>query len=78
MNLLKRFYDRMHPAPVTPAYSTPASRLEATSAVAQARRDLNAVVSREPKVTEISGALARELERNHFAELIEASMRRKQ
>ncbi len=77
-NVLKAIYDRLHPQPDTDNLhqSTPETRAEASEAVAKANTDLNDIIRREPTVTAIAGRLRVQMDRNHFAELIEASMRK--
>jgi len=75
-NPLKVIYDRLHPAPSVEPVSTPESRAEATEALAKASTDLNAIIRREPRITAVATKLRDQAERNHFGELVEASMRR--
>lgn len=77
MSLLKSLYDKLHPAPPageTP--STPETRAEAETALEKANTDLTAVIDRKSQVAEVASKLRDQLERNHFGELVEASMRR--
>lgn len=75
-NVLKLIYDRLHPAvPEEIHLSTPETQAEATTALRKANTDLNDVIRREPTVLAVAGRLRIQMERNHFAELIQASMR---
>lgn len=75
MSFLKSLYNKLHPAPVTGApASTPGSRQEAAEALQKADTDLHAVISQKPGVDALTGQLKSQLERNHFAELLTASM----
>lgn len=76
MSLFKNIYDRLHPAPPGADLSTPESRAEAEIALRKANTDLNEVIRKEPKVRELVGQLQSQMDRNHFGELVEASMRR--
>lgn len=77
-NVLKALYDHFHPQPADDNLhlSTPETRAEASSALSKANTDLNDVIRREPTVTALAGKLRIQMERNHFAELITASMRK--
>lgn len=74
MSILKRLYDRLHPAPEVSPVSTPESRQEAAEARQKADTDLHAAISRKPGVQALTGELKSQLDRNHFAELLTASM----
>lgn len=76
MSLFQRIYDRLHPDTSDAVHSTPETRAEAADALAKANTDLNDVIRREPRVTALVGQLRDQLDRNHFGELVEASMRR--
>lgn len=77
MSLLKSLYDKLHPAPPRGSdLSTPETRAEAENALKKANTDLNDVIRKEPKVRELVGQLQSQMDRNHFGELVEASMRR--
>jgi hypothetical protein len=56
--------------------STPETRSEAEEALRKADTDLKDVIQKEPKVTALVSQLRSQMERNHFGELVEASMRR--
>lgn len=77
MSLLKRLYNKLYPAPARGEnLSTPETRAEAADAIQRANSELNAVFGRKPQVAEVASKLRDQLERNHFGELVEASMRR--
>lgn len=76
MSLIKDLYNRLYPAPPKgEPLSTPETRAEAEDALKKANLDLNEVIRREPKVTELVGQLRDQLDRNHFGELIDMTMR---
>lgn len=78
MSLFKSLYDKLHPAPAKgEPLSTPETRAEAENALKKANTDLNDVIRKEPKVTELVGQLRTQMDRNHFGELVEASMARR-
>ena len=76
MSILKTIYNRLHPAEEIEPLSTPESQAEAASALKQANIALNTVIRKEPVVDELVEQLRSQLDRNHFGELVEASMRR--
>lgn len=77
MSLFKSIYDRLHPAPPEGVpLSTPETQQEAQQALKKANTDLTEVIRREPRVTELANQLRGQMDRNHFGELVEASMRR--
>lgn len=77
MSLFKSLYNKLHPeSPPGDDASTPETRAEAADALQKASTDLNAAINRNPQVAEVASALRDQLERNHFGELVEASMRR--
>lgn len=76
MSVLKTLYNRLHPAPVGLLRSTSESRAEAESALCKSLTDLNDVIRKEQGVNELVGQLRDQMDRNHFGELVEASMRR--
>ena len=76
MSILKTIYNRLHPAEEIEPLSTPESQAEAASALEQANVALNTVIRREPVVNELVEQLRSQLDRNHFGDLVEASMRR--
>lgn len=76
MSLIKDLYNRLHPAPPKgEPLSTPETRAEAEDALKKANTDLNDVIRKEPKVRELVGQLRDQLDRNHFGELIDMTMR---
>lgn len=75
MGLLKTVYDKLHPAPETMVHTSPETRAEVMDAQARAIDDLQAVVQNEPQISAVVGSLHEQLIRNHFGELVEASMR---
>ena len=76
MSILKTIYNRLHPVEEIEPLSTPESQAEAASALEQANVALNTVIRREPVVNELVEQLRSQLDRNHFGDLVEASMRR--
>ena len=76
MSILKTIYNRLHPAEEIEPLSTPESQAEAASALKQAYIALNTVIRKEPVVNELVEQLRSQLDRNHFGDLVEASMRR--
>lgn len=76
MSILKTIYNRLHPAEEIEPLSTPESQAEAASALKQANIALNTVIRKEPVVNELVEQLRSQLDRNHFGDLVEASMRR--
>jgi hypothetical protein len=76
INPVKAVYDWLHPAPETVPLTSPESRAEADSALAKASTDLNNIIRQKSAVTALSSKLLDQGERNHFGELVEASMRR--
>lgn len=75
MGLLKRIYDNFHPPVKSKELSTPETQSEAAMALAKANTDLTAVQAQEPRVKAVVNELREKRERNHFAEMLEASMR---
>lgn len=76
MSLFTKLYDKLHPAPSTGApLSTPETRAEAQNALKKANTDLNDVIRKEPKVTALVVQLRDQMDRNHFGELIEVTMK---
>ena len=76
MSILKTIYNRLHPAEEIEPLSTPESQAEVASALKQANTALNTVIRKEPVVNELVEQLRSQLDRNHFGDLVEASMRR--
>lgn len=76
MSILKTIYNRLHPAEEIEPLSTPESQAEAEVALKQANIALNTVIRKEPVVNELVEQLRSQLDRNHFGDLVEASMRR--
>ena len=76
MKILKTIYNKLHPAPHEKPLSTPETQAEAEAALKQANIDLNTVIRKEPVVNELVEQLRSQLDRNHFGDLVEASMRR--
>lgn len=77
MSIIKAIYNKLHPLEPTEPLSTPATQAEAASALKQANTDLVEVIRKEPVVNELVEQLRAQMDRNHFGELVEASMRRK-
>lgn len=75
MGLLKTIYNKFHPPVDSVPLSTPESQNEAAMALARANTDLTAIVGQEDRVNEVVAKLKSQHERNHFAEMLEASMR---
>jgi hypothetical protein len=76
MGLFKNLYNRLHPASPTPQFSTEKSRAEASTALKKTSTDLNEIIQRAPEVHALATELREQRDRNHFAELLEASMKR--
>lgn len=76
MSILKTLYNKLHPEEPTMPLSTPETQAEAQSALKQASTDLVEVIRKEPVVNELVEQLRAQMDRNHFGELVEASMRR--
>jgi hypothetical protein len=76
MSVLKRLYDKLHPAIDNSTHSTIRSRQEAQHAAEKASADLDAVRKRDTATQAVVASLKSQLDRNHFGELVEASMRR--
>lgn len=76
MSILKTIYNKLHPVEETEPLSTPETQAEAASALKQASTDLVEVIRKEPVVNELVEQLRAQMDRNHFGELVEASMRR--
>lgn len=75
MNWIVKAWNRLHPATPTPMYSTEETRQEAQEARESATQALQVVTDRAPLVERLTDALREQRERNHFADLIEVSMR---
>lgn len=75
MPILKNLYDWLHPKPEEPETSTSETKAEAEDAVKRAITDLHDIIERQPMVSNLVSKSKDQLERNHFGELVEASMR---
>lgn len=75
MALLKTMYDWLHPKPVEPPTVTAETQALADQAVANAITDLRVARQGSTAVTDLVSKIEDQLIRNHFAELVEASMR---
>lgn len=76
MSLIKWAYDKLHPAEPTPQLSTTKTQAEASEALQKANTELGEIIQHAVKVQEIARELIAQRERNHFADLVEASMRK--
>lgn len=75
MGALKKMYDWLHPKPVEPPTTTAETKTLAEEAVAKATADLRSAQDNRPGVTDLVSKIENQLARNHFGELLEASMR---
>lgn len=76
MQLLKKMYDLLHPKPVEePPTTTAETQALADEAVQRAISDLHEIIERKPEITNLVSKSKDQLERNHFGELVAASMR---
>ncbi len=75
MNWIVKAWNRLHPTTPTTEHSTEETRSEARQAVETAAVELQAVNDRAPLVERLTNALREQGERNHFAEMLEATMR---
>ena len=75
MTVLRWLYDLIHPKAPLVVHTTDASHAEAKAAVSSAEDGLAHAVMRGETTSRVTEALRNQGDRNHFAELIEASMR---
>ena len=75
MAILKTVYDWLHPKPSEPPTTTAETQTLAEKAVLSAITDLRSAQDNRPKVENLVSESQNQLDRNHFAELVEASMR---
>lgn len=75
MRTIIRVWDSIHPDMQHDALSTPTSRAAAFDAVADAQGSLDRARGNKPSILEKVAALKSQRDRNHFAELIEVTMR---
>lgn len=74
MDIFKRVYDWLHPKPVEPPTTTQETLIQAQTAIDSALKDLADAQERSGQVTELVARAQDQLNRNHFAELAQASM----
>lgn len=65
---------RRRPKPTPPRPTTTHGQRDADSALSRARRARREIEANRPAVTEIAARLARERQRNHFAEMIRQAL----
>ncbi|WNN95019.1 hypothetical protein SEA_MAGRITTE_42 [Microbacterium phage Magritte] len=75
MGALKKMYDWLHPKPVEPPTTTAETGILAEKALAKATADLQSAQEKRPEVTILVSKIEDQLARNHFGEMLEASMR---
>lgn len=75
MAILKKMYDWLYPKPVEPPATTAATQALADQAVSNAITDLRDAVGRKEEVRSLVSKIEDQIARNHFGELVEASMR---
>ena len=75
MIVLRWLYDLIHPKPTPAEHTTEVSKAEAKAAVVDAEDSLTLSRIRAERSAHVSRTLVSQADRNHFAELIEASMR---
>lgn len=75
MSFLVDLYNKLHPAPKTEQYSTPETKELSARALEKADGDYILVQEKEHRVALVASQLRAQRERNHFAELIERTMR---
>lgn len=75
MTVLRWLYDLIHPKAPGVAHTSDASKAEAKAAVVDAEDSLTLARIRAERSAHVSRTLVSQADRNHFAELIEASMR---
>lgn len=73
--MLRWLYDWIHPKPAVVAHSTDETQAQAKAAIVTAQDDLESAQRRAETTRRITRTLATQGDRNHFAELVEASMR---
>jgi hypothetical protein len=73
--MLRRVYDWIHPKPPVPGHTNDCTRAEARAAIERAEGDLTLAQERGPLVARVATTLSGQGARNHFAEMLEASMR---
>lgn len=77
MSIFKDLYDWLYPKPEEPPAVTGETQLQAEAAIESALTDLQDARDRSAEVTELVSRAQQQLNRNHFAELVEVSMSRK-
>jgi hypothetical protein len=75
MAFMKDLYYWLHPKPVEPPTTTAATQALADNAVQRAIADLQAAQASVPHVSLLVSKNEDQVARNHFGELVEASMR---
>lgn len=75
MAILKSMYDWLHPKPAEPPTTTAEMQVQADEAVASAISDLHDAQANRSQVADLVSKSQDQLNRNHFGELVEASMR---
>lgn len=75
MAILKTMYDWLHPKPVEPPTTTDEMQALADQAVVNAVSDLRDARDNRTKIKSLVSKNDAQLARNHFGELVEASMR---
>lgn len=74
--MLGKIWNKLYPPVPTEEHSTAETQAQASAALARAGRDYDTAVKNEPQVQSIVEKLRRQGERNHFGEMLEASMRK--
>ncbi len=75
MAILKTMYDWLYPKPVEPPATTAETQALAERAVESALSDLREAKLRSTEIANLVSKIEDQLARNHFGELVEASMR---
>lgn len=73
--MLRELWDLIHPTKESASYTTGTTQQEAIDAKQNSVRDYQEARDRAPRVDEVTSALYDQKERNHFAEMITASMK---
>jgi hypothetical protein len=75
MSLFSKLYEKIYPHLKGPLPSNEETQLEAKKAVQSAEIAYTTAVGNDPQVSRVVLALKSQRERNHFAELLEITMR---
>lgn len=75
--MLRWMYDKIVPhGPVAPEPSTPGTQSQASQAVRESSQNLRRAHANGPRVATLAGDLRDQRTRNHFAEMLQETMRR--